>query len=60
MDRDPALALDIRIVHDPLFDLLVGPERTGLAQQSIQQGGLAVIDVGDDGDVAEFHAARGG
>jgi hypothetical protein len=26
-----------------------------LLQQSVDQGGFAVVDVGDDGDVAKFH-----
>jgi hypothetical protein len=34
-------------------NLLVGGEGAGLAEQLVHQGGLAVVDVGDDGDVAE-------
>jgi hypothetical protein len=39
-------------VHHALGDLLVA-EGAGLAQQLVDQGGLAVVDVGDDGDVAD-------
>jgi hypothetical protein len=37
--------------------VLVGGEYAGLAQQLVDQRGLAVVDVGDDGDVANesFH-----
>ena len=52
-DRDALLALEVHRVHDPLGDLLVGPEGAGLAQQGVDERGLAVVDVRDDGDVAE-------
>ena len=35
-----------------LDHLLVVAEDVGLAQHAVHQGGLAVVDVGDDGDVA--------
>ena len=35
--------------------LLVGAEGAALAQQGVHEGGLAVVDVGDDGDVAKSH-----
>ena len=40
---------------DALGDLLVGAERAALAQQLIDQRRLAVIDMRDDRDVADFH-----
>ena len=52
-DGDAALALDVVAVHDPLADVLVRGERAGLLQQAVDQRGLAVVDVGDDGDVAD-------
>ena len=51
-NRDAALALELVAVHRALGDALVRPERAALVQQRIHQRGLAVIDVGDDGDVA--------
>ena len=51
-DGDAALTLDVVRVHDPLGDLLVRGEGAGLLQQAVDQRGLAVVDVGDDGDVA--------
>ena len=51
-DRDAALALELVAVHGALGDALVGAERAALVQQRVDQRGLAVVDVGDDGDVA--------
>ena len=51
-DGDAALALEIEGVHDPLHHLLVGAEDAALMQHGVDQRRLAVIDVGDDGDVA--------
>ena len=56
-DRDPPLPLQRVGVHDPLFHLLVGTEGSGLPEHLIHQGGLAVIDVGDDGQVTNQRAA---
>ena len=58
-DGDAALALEVVAVHHALFQVLVGGEHAGLAQQLVDQRGLAVVDVGDDGDVANgsFHGA---
>ena len=52
-DRDALLALEVHRVHDPVGDLLVRAEGAGLAQHGVDERGLAVVDVGDDGDVAE-------
>ena len=51
-DRDAALALELVAVHRALGDALVRAKRAALVQQRVDQRGLAVIDVGDDGDVA--------
>ena len=50
----PRSLLDVVRVHDPLGDLLVRGEGAGLAQQLVDQRGLAMVDVGDDGDVADL------
>ena len=52
-DRDPALALEVDVVHDALLDAFVVAEGAALAEQRVHERGLAVVDVGDDGDVAE-------
>jgi hypothetical protein len=51
-DRDAALALDVIRIHDALANLLVGSEGARLLQQAVDQRGLAMVDVGNDGDVA--------
>src|SRR6266571_1733733 len=51
-DGDAALALDVVRVHHPLLHVLMRGEGARLLQQLVDQRGLAVIDVGDDGDVA--------
>ena len=58
-DRDALLALEIARIHDPVDDRLVGPEGAGLAQHRVDEGGLAVVHVGHDGDVAEVGADGG-
>ena len=45
-------------VHHPVGDFLVSGERARLAQQGVDEGRLAMIDVGDDGDVAQVFTGR--
>ena len=52
-DRDALLALQVHRVHDAVGHFLVGPERAGLAQHGVDEGGLAVVDVRDDRDVSQ-------
>ena len=49
-----SLSRSLRI-HDAFGDALVLAERAGLLEQAVDERGLAVVDVGDDGDVAQFH-----
>ena len=51
-DRDAPLLFQVVRIHDALDDVLVGREGACLLQQLIDKRGLAVVDVGDDGDVA--------
>ena len=53
-DGDAALAFEVVGIHDALDDLLVLAEGVRLAQQAVHEGGLAVVNVGDDGDVTEI------
>ena len=53
-DGDALFALEIHRVHHALLDFLVGAKRAGLPQQLIDQRGLAVVDVRDDGDVTDL------
>ena len=53
---DSLFALEIHRIHHAFLDFLVGAKRPRLAQQLIDKRGLAVIDVRNDGDVADlFH-----
>ena len=52
-DRDAPLALEIVGVEDAVGDLLVGLEDIALLEHAVDQGGFPVVDVGDDGDVAD-------
>ena len=61
-NRDALLALEVHRVHDPLADRvlvrLVLGEGPGLPEHGVDEGGLAVVDVGDDRDVAKVIAGR--
>src|SRR5205814_6369686 len=52
-DRDALLPLQVHGVEHALGHVLVGPERAGLPEHGVDQRGLAVVDVGHDGDVAQ-------
>ena len=54
-DGDPPLPLQVVAVHGAFGHLLVGAEGAGLLQQVVHQGCLAMVDMRDDGDVANFH-----
>ena len=54
-DGDAALALEIVGIHGALDHALVLAIGAGLLQQPVDQRGLAVVDVGDDGDIAKIH-----
>ena len=59
-DRDPLLALEVARVEDPVDERLVRAEGARLAEHRVDERGLAVVDVGDDRDVAQVGAGRGG
>ena len=52
LDRDPALALEIHRVEDLRFHF-ARLQRTGHLQEPVREGGLAVVDVGDDGEISD-------
>ena len=55
-DGDPALLFQIARIHRPFLDPLVFAVGAGLAEQLVDQRGLAVVNVGDDRDISQ----RGG
>ena len=54
---DAPFALQIARVQGALRHLLVVADGAGLAQQAVHQRGLAVIHMGDDGEVPQIHGA---
>jgi hypothetical protein len=57
-DGDAALALEVVRVHHALDDDLVGRGRRRSGGACVDERGLAVVDVRDDGDVAEEKCSR--
>jgi hypothetical protein len=57
-DGDAAFALEVVRVHGALGHLLVLAEGARLGEQPVDQRGLAVVDVGNDGDIAQVHEAH--
>src|SRR5690606_8197501 len=55
-DRDALLALEVAGVHDAVVDVDVLAEGPRTPQHGVDEGGLAVVDVGDDRDVAQVRA----
>ena len=52
---DAAFALEIVGIHGALFDALVFAEGARLTQQHVDKGSFAMVDMGDDRDVAQRH-----
>ncbi len=59
-DGDTALALQIIGVHDTLDQRGALVKSAGLLEQSVHECCLAMVDVGDDGDVSEVLNHEGG
>ena len=53
---DAALLLQLVRIHDPFGKGFVGTEGAGLAQHGIHERRLAMVDVGDDGDISNGSA----
>src|SRR2546425_9755210 len=56
-DRDALLSLEHVRIHDQLTYLLVGGEDVRLLQKGVDERGLAMIDVRDDGHVPQIGTA---
>ena len=50
---DAAFAFKIHLVHDAVVHMLVGAKNAALLEQTVNKGGLAVVNVGDNGYVTE-------
>jgi hypothetical protein len=55
-DRDALLALEVAGVHGAFGELMVLVEASLLLEHGVDQGRLAVVDVGDDCDIAQVGA----
>ena len=53
LDRDAPLTLQIIGVENTIVHLLIGTEDIRLLQHAVEEGRLPVIDVRDDGNVAD-------
>ena len=56
-DGDAAFAFDVHAVHDAIIDLLIASENAALAEKGVHKRGLAVVNVGNDGDITKFFVA---
>ncbi|NJN36874.1 MAG: hypothetical protein HC794_07235 [Nitrospiraceae bacterium] len=54
---DPAFLFEIARIHRALFNALVFAESARLAEQLVHQRGLAVVNVGNDGEITDVGAA---
>ncbi len=52
-NRNSPLFFKIVGIHDAFRHLLVFRKGTSLLEQFINHGGFSVVDVGDDGDIAQ-------
>ena len=59
-DRDPALPLEVVAIHRPVGVGGSALDRTGCREESVDERGLAVVDVGDDREVSNVCGAHGG
>src|SRR4029077_1766395 len=54
-DGDASLAFQIVGIQRPLLHVLVLSHRARLLQELVHKRGLAMVDMGDDGNVADVH-----
>ena len=54
-DGDAPLPLQIAAVHNAVHAHLAAAQHAGVLQEMIHQGGLAVVYMGDDRNVSNFH-----
>lgn len=59
-DGDALFAFQVTGVHDAVFEVVVLGKGVGLLEHGVDQGGLAVVNVGHDRDVAQVTARCSG
>ncbi len=57
-DRDAPLFFERVGVHHALFDDLIFAEGSSLTKHFVDESGLPVVDVRDNGDVANLHSLK--
>ncbi len=57
-DGDAALAFEVHVIEHLLAELAFGDGADQL-EHTVGKGALAVVDVGDDGEIADFHRSAG-
>ena len=55
-DRDALFLLEVGVVHNAFNGFAVIAKDAALTQHGVYKGGLAMIDVGDHGDVTEVRS----
>jgi hypothetical protein len=58
-DGDAAFLFLVIGVHHALGEHRAFGQGAGLLQELVDEGGLAMVDVGDDGDIAQFFDGHG-
>ena len=53
LDRDALFLFQVHGVHGAFLDLLIGAINAALLQELVDEGGLPVVDVGDDSDITD-------
>jgi uncharacterized RDD family membrane protein YckC len=61
LDRDALLLFEVHGVHGALLDVLVGTVDAAFLEELVDEGGLPVVNVGNNGDVTDVlvHGADG-
>ena len=59
LDGDALLALEVHLIEDLLGHVALG-DRAGELEEAVGEGGFAVVDVGDDAEVADAALIHGG
>ena len=57
-DCDTALEVEIVRIERALVHALILAKRAGLLEKPVDEGGLPMVDMGDDGDIAKLHGIR--
>ena len=53
-DGDASFTLEVSVVHNTVLYRLVVTEGTALLEHLVNQGGLSVVNVRDDGDISQI------